>query len=167
MDVNAKGLDTGYLQAKDQEHFLHPWQEFDASPERLVISRAQGARVYDSDGKEYIDGIGGMWCVNAGYGRQEIADVMAEQAATMPYYSTFTDTTNAPAVQLAEKLAELGTGIAQSGDVLMQWICRKRLGSAPRTLLPEPPRHAREETHPVPAVGVSRQYLSRYITDRP
>ena len=51
-----------------------------------------------------------MWCVNAGYGRKELAQVMAEQAAAMPYFSTFTDTTNAPAVQLAEKLAELAPG---------------------------------------------------------
>ena len=110
MDAKTQVFDTEYLQAKDQEHFLHPWQEFDASPERLVISRAEGARVYDSDGREYIDGIGGMWCVNVGYGRKDLANIMAEQAAAMPYYSTFTDTTNAPAVQLATKLAELAPG---------------------------------------------------------
>ena len=110
MDAKAKTFDTEYLQAKDQEHFLHPWQEFDTDPERLVIARANGARVYDSDGKAYLDGIGGMWCVNVGYGRKEIADIMAHQGEMMPYYSAFTDTTNAPAVQLAEKLASLAPG---------------------------------------------------------
>lgn len=108
--TSAIKFDTRRLQEKDREHFLHPWQEFDTDPDRLVIARAEGARVYDSDGKSYLDGIGGMWCVNVGYGRREIADVMAEQGELMPYYSTFTDTTNVPAVQLAQKLAELAPG---------------------------------------------------------
>lgn len=105
-------LDTDSIKRKDQAHFLHPWQEFDSFEEdgALVIARAQGAHVYDSDGKRYLDGIGGMWCVNVGYGRKEIAAVMAEQAERLPYYSTFTDTTNVPAVQLASKLASLAPG---------------------------------------------------------
>ncbi len=103
-------FDTRRLQETDREHFLHPWQEFDANTDRLVITRAEGAHVYDSDGKAYLDGIGGMWCVNVGYGRSEIANVMAQQGELMPYYSTFTDTTNAPAVQLAQKLSELAPG---------------------------------------------------------
>lgn len=112
MNTNADTIDTSYLQQKDQEHFLHPWQEFDAPTDvgRLVITRGEGAYVYDSEGKAYLDGIGGMWCVNVGYGRKELADAMAVQAELMPYYSTFTDTTNAPAVVLAEKLASLAPG---------------------------------------------------------
>lgn len=108
--ATAMRFDTAELKKKDREHFLHPWQEFDTNPDRLVIARADGARVYDSDGNAYLDGIGGMWCVNVGYGRKEIADVMAQQGVLMPYYSTFTDTTNAPAVQLAAKLASLAPG---------------------------------------------------------
>lgn len=107
---SALQFDTNELLKKDRKHFLHPWQEFDTDPDRLVIARAEGARVYDSDGNAYLDGIGGMWCVNVGYGRREIAEAMARQAELMPYYSTFTDTTNAPAVQLATKLASLAPG---------------------------------------------------------
>ena len=109
MTIAKRKFDTEYLQEQDQAHFLHPWQEFDAPDDegRLVIAGGEGSHVYDSDGKAYLDGIGGMWCVNAGYGRRELSEIMAEQARMMPYYSTFTDTTNAPAVQLAGKLAEL------------------------------------------------------------
>ena len=107
-----KKLDTQYLQRLDKAHFLHPWQEFDIPSDdaNLVIARGEGSRVFDSDGKAYLDGIGGMWCVNVGYGRKELADVMAEQALLLPYYSSFTDTTNAPAIELARKLAELAPG---------------------------------------------------------
>jgi adenosylmethionine-8-amino-7-oxononanoate aminotransferase len=112
MTIAKQKFDTEYLQEQDQAHFLHPWQEFDAPDDegRLVIAGGEGSHVYDSDGKAYLDGIGGMWCVNAGYGRRELSETMAEQARMMPYYSTFTDTTNAPAVQLAGKLAELAPG---------------------------------------------------------
>lgn len=107
-----KKLDTQDLQRLDKAHFLHPWQLFDvpADEANLVIVRGEGSSVFDSEGNAYLDGIGGMWCVNIGYGRKELADVMAEQARILPYYSAFTDTTNAPAVELARKLAELAPG---------------------------------------------------------
>lgn len=110
--MKADKFDTQSLKARDKEHFLHPWQEFDtlASDGALVIVRGEGAHVYDSDGKAYLDGIGGMWCVNVGYGRAEIADAMAQQAYQLPYYSAFTDTSNPPAIELASKLASLAPG---------------------------------------------------------
>lgn len=110
--MNSETFDTAALVAADQAHFLHPWQEFEPFAEQgsLVIARGEGCYVFDSDGKRYLDGLGGMWCVNVGYGRDEIADAMARQARRLPYYSAFTDTTNPPAVELAEKLAELAPG---------------------------------------------------------
>lgn len=105
-------FDTAALRAADKRHFLHPWQEFESLQEHgaLVIARGEGSHVYDSDGNRYLDGLGGMWCVNVGYGRRELAQAMAAQAETLPYYSTFTDTTNSPAVQLSRRLAELAPG---------------------------------------------------------
>ncbi len=110
--MNADNFDTEFLKARDKAHFVHPWQEFDtfAKEGSLVIVRGEGSHVYDSDGNAYLDGIGGMWCVNVGYGRKELADTMAQQAYQLPYYSAFTDTTNAPAVELASKLAALAPG---------------------------------------------------------
>ena len=105
-------LDTEALRDKDKNHFLHPWQHFDSMKQEgsLVIANSEGAYIYDNDGNKYLDGLGGMWCVNVGYGRDELADVMAEQARKLPYASTFGDTTNPPAAELASKLAKLAPG---------------------------------------------------------
>ena len=105
-------FDTQDLWQRDKTHFLHPWQHFDSFKRdgSLVIARGDGAYIFDADGNKYLDGIGGMWCVNVGYGRKEISQVMAEQAETLAYYSTFYDTTNPPAVELATKLAALAPG---------------------------------------------------------
>ncbi len=97
---------------KDQNHFLHPWAEFPRFEKHgsLVISKGEGAYVYDAHGKCYLDGIGGLWCVNIGYGNLEMAETLAEQACRLPFFNTFVDTTNPPAVELAAKLAELAPG---------------------------------------------------------
>ena len=103
---------TEALRDKDKTHFLHPWQHFDSMKAEgsMVIANSEGAYIYDNDGNKYLDGLGGMWCVNIGYGRDELADVMAEQARKLPYASTFGDTTNPPVAELAAKLASLAPG---------------------------------------------------------
>jgi len=100
------------LWQKDHDHFLHPWTHFDSFKRdgSLVIREAQGAYVTDAAGKRYLDGIGGLWCVNIGYGRKEMAQAIAEQALKLSYSNTFTDCTNEPAAELAAKLAELAPG---------------------------------------------------------
>ncbi len=97
------------LWQKDHDHFLHPYTHFDSFKEEgsLVLVEGDGCYVKDADGRRYFDGIGGMWCVNAGYGRKEIAETMAEQALQLCYTTTFVDVTNAPAAELAAKLASL------------------------------------------------------------
>lgn len=88
-------------------HML-PWAEFESDSLR-VFDRGEGARLYDLQGREYIDGIAGLWVVNAGHGRQEIAQAYADQAARLAYASAMTYTTT-PAVKLADKLAEITPG---------------------------------------------------------
>jgi adenosylmethionine-8-amino-7-oxononanoate aminotransferase len=104
---NAKEI---WLQ--DKNHFLHPYTHFDSFEKEgsLVLVEGEGCYVTDVNGRRYFDGIGGMWCVNAGYGRKEIAETMAEQAMQLCYTTTFVDVTNAPASRLAAKLAELAPG---------------------------------------------------------
>ena len=67
---------------QDHDHFLHPYTHFDSFKKEgsLVLVEGEGCYVTDANGQRYFDGIGGMWCVNAGYGRKEIAETMAEQA---------------------------------------------------------------------------------------
>src|SRR5229473_2017577 len=100
------------LWQKDRAHFLHPWTHFDTFKRdgSLVIREAKGAYVWDASGRRYLDGIGGLWCVNIGYGREEMAQAIAEQVLKLSYSNTFTDCTNEPAAELAAKLAELAPG---------------------------------------------------------
>lgn len=103
---------TESLWRKDRDHFLHPWTHFDSFKEEgsLVIRDARGAYVTDASGKRYLDGIGGLWCVNIGYGREEMARAIAEQVMRLSYSNTFVDCTNEPAAELAALLAELAPG---------------------------------------------------------
>ena len=77
---------------------------------RTVIVGAEGAYVTDSDGNKLIDGIGGLWCVNAGHRRKEIINAIAEQLNTLDYYSTFYNFTHPTAATLAAKVASLAPG---------------------------------------------------------
>jgi putrescine aminotransferase len=108
MIPNAE-FDTLTLQKKEHQHILHPFT--DISARRLngatVMARGEGVHVSDTDGRKFLDAIGGLWCVNIGYGRSEMVDAIAEQAALLPYYSMFDDLVTPPAANLAAKLAEL------------------------------------------------------------
>jgi len=77
---------------------------------RTAIVAAKGAYVTDSEGNRLIDGIGGLWCVNVGHGRDEIIDAITTQLQTLDYYSTFYNFTHPTAAALAAKLAELAPG---------------------------------------------------------
>ena len=104
--------DTEDIWRKDRDHFVHPWTDFATFKEEgsLVLADSQGAYIVDSEGKRYIDGIGGLWCVNVGYGNDEIAQAIADQARRIPYFSSFGHHTTPPAAKLAAKLAELAPG---------------------------------------------------------
>ena len=110
--MSSPAYDTKALWEMDRDHYIHPWTDFSVFKEKgsLVIAESDGAYVIDSDGKRYLDGIGGLWCVNIGYGNEEMAEAIADQVRTMPYYSTFTHVTTPPAAQLAAKVAQLAPG---------------------------------------------------------
>lgn len=109
---NPTTSSTSDLVQKDKDHFVHPWQIFDVFKQEgaLPIDRGEGCRVWDTDGNEYFDAVGGLWCNNIGLGRKEMADAIAEQVCKLSYANTFVDMTNAPAAELAHKLAELAPG---------------------------------------------------------
>jgi len=102
-------VDTARIQALDSAHFLHPFTDFKDLTGRgaRVMVRSEGIYVWDSEGARVLDGMSGLWCVNVGYGRRELADAAHHQMMTLPYYNSFFQTTNVPAVQLAAKLASL------------------------------------------------------------
>ncbi len=96
----------------DRDHYTHAWPTFRSAKETnsLVVTGGEGAYVYDSAGRRYLDGMGGLWCVNMGYGRDEICDAIAEQARKLPYYNPTDGLANVPAVRLSEKIASLAPG---------------------------------------------------------
>jgi adenosylmethionine-8-amino-7-oxononanoate aminotransferase len=102
--------ETDRLQELDNA-VVHPWENLQTLDDnhRTIVTRSEGIYIYDSDGNKLIDGPAGMWCVNVGHGRKEIADAIAEQALAMPYYSPWSLGT-APAAELAQKLAALSPG---------------------------------------------------------
>ncbi|GLQ18306.1 aspartate aminotransferase family protein [Maritalea porphyrae] len=105
-------LPTDKLQALDAAHHIHPFSDMGDLNARgtRVITRADGAYIWDSDGNKLLDGMAGLWCVNVGYGRKELVDVATNQMMQLPYYNSFFQSTNVPAIELSAKLAELAPG---------------------------------------------------------
>ena len=95
----------------DNRHYLHPWDAMWLRGEanRTISARAEGIYVYDPDGKRLIDGPGGMWCSQIGYGRREMADAIAEQVMQLSYHSPW-NTASEPSAILARKLADIAPG---------------------------------------------------------
>ena len=81
---------TEELQKRDAAHHLHPFtaQHDLANKGSKIITSAQGVYVYDSNGKELLDAMAGLWCVNIGYGREELAQAAERQMRELPYYNT-------------------------------------------------------------------------------
>ncbi len=102
-------VDTRAIQQQDAAHYLHPFTDHKALGEKgaRVMVRGDGIYLWDSEGHKIIDGMSGLWCVNVGYGRTSISDAVYAQMQTLPFYNSFFNTTNVPAVQLAAKLAQL------------------------------------------------------------
>lgn len=112
MTVRFGNLPTRELQALDVAHHIHPFTdaaELARKGARVIVS-ADGVWLNDSDGARILDGMAGLWCVNIGYGREELAEAAARQMRELPYYNTFFQTTHVPAIALAAKLAELAPG---------------------------------------------------------
>ncbi len=112
MTAITNHLPTAELQALDAAHHMHPFTENGALAKKgaRVITRAKGVTLTDSEGHEILDAMAGLWCVNIGYGREEIAEVAARQIRELRYYNTFFQTTHVPAIALAAKIAELAPG---------------------------------------------------------
>ncbi len=112
MTMITNNLPTAELQRLDAAHHFHPFTDKPALAEKgaRVILRGEGVWLTDSEGHRILDGMAGLWCVNIGYGRRELAEVAARQMQELPYYNTFFQTTHVPAIALAAKIAELAPG---------------------------------------------------------
>ncbi len=93
--------------ARDIAHTLHPYTDLVAHEEAgpLVISRGQGVRVWDEDGREYIEGVAGLWCASLGFDNERLARAAYDQMRTLPFYHSFTAKSHGPLIELSEMLA--------------------------------------------------------------
>lgn len=97
------------LQTRDVEALLHPYTPLHRLREigPLILERGQGIHVWDSRGKEYIEGMSGLWCTGLGYGDEELIEAATEQLRTLSYTHLFGAKSTEPAIALAEKLKEI------------------------------------------------------------
>ncbi|OHZ03044.1 aspartate aminotransferase family protein [Salinicola sp. MIT1003] len=97
------------LKALDRDHYLHPFTDFKALGDEgsRLITAAHGVYIEDDEGRQILDAMAGLWCVNLGYGRQELVDAATRQLQQLPYYNSFFKTTHPPAAELAETLCGL------------------------------------------------------------
>ncbi|MGI9232614.1 MAG: aspartate aminotransferase family protein [Woeseiaceae bacterium] len=137
----------GDWQELDKEHHLHPFTDHKSLHEKRsrIIARAEGVYIFDADGNKILDGMSGLWCVNVGYGRQELINAATEQMKELPYYNNFFQCAHPPSIELASELQKVsppqfnrvffaGSG-SESNDTIVRMV---------RTywdLMGEPDRH--------------------------
>jgi len=104
--------DTAALARMDRAHIIHPWAPLDklATTEPFIVAESEGAYIYDSGGHRLLDGMGGMWCVNIGYGREEMAQAIADQVRRMCYFSPFGIISTPPSIEFGARLARYTPG---------------------------------------------------------
>jgi putrescine aminotransferase len=100
-------LTAAELVKADREHLIHPLHHPIDQAGSIIYVRGRGATVQDIDGREYLDGLSGLWNVNVGHGRAELADAAAAQMKELAYFSGFIGSSNIPSIALADRLIEI------------------------------------------------------------
>jgi putrescine---pyruvate transaminase len=100
-------LTAAELVKADQEHLIHPLHHPVDNAEPTIYVRGRGATISDIGGREYLDGLAGLWNVNVGHGRAELADAAAQQMREMAYFTGYVGSASIPAITLASRLIEL------------------------------------------------------------
>src|SRR6266481_6354317 len=98
----------------DQEHLIHPLHHPIDHAEPMIYVRGKGATIETLGGERYLDGLSGLWNVNVGHGRAELAEAAADQMKTLAYCSGFVGSSNIPAITLAQRLVDLTDGTMQA-----------------------------------------------------
>ena len=104
---------TAEWKTNDHRHYMHPFTDHKELGEKggsRIITRADGVYIYDSEGTKILDGMAGLWCMNLGYGRQDLVDAAAAQMKELPYYNSFFQCTHPPAIELSGLLSDLSPG---------------------------------------------------------
>ena len=107
--MTSKKRSREVWQELDKAHHLHPFtdhKDLHAKKSR-IITRADGVYIYDADGNKILDGMSGLWCVNAGYGREDLVEAAAQQMRELPYYNNFFQCAHPPSIELASMLCDV------------------------------------------------------------
>jgi putrescine aminotransferase len=120
----------------DRDHYLHPFTDHKELREKKsrIITRADGVYIYDSDDNKILDGMSGLWCVNVGYGREELVEAADKQLRELPYYNSFFQCAHPPSIELSRLLKEIsqpqfnnvffaGSG-SESNDTVIRMVRR-------------------------------------------
>ena len=108
-------LSAAELIKADQEHLIHPLHHPIDNAEPMIYVRGRGAMIEDIGGHRYIDGLSGLWNVNVGHGRAELADAAAAQMKDLAYFSGYVGSSNVPAITLAGRLVALASDFDVQG----------------------------------------------------
>ena len=134
------------LQTRDVETLIHPYTQLASFRESgpLVIERGEGVRVFDSEGRGYIEGLAGLWCTALGFSNAELVEAARAQMAKLPFTHIFSGRSHDPAIELAEKLKEIspipvskvffcGSG-SEANDTQMKlvWYYNNAIGKSQR-----------------------------------
>ena len=134
--MHISNRNTKQWQEIDTAHHLHPFTDYkNLSQEGTkVIVSAKGNYVFDSDNNKILDMMAGLWCVNVGYGRKELADIAYEQMQLLPYYNSFFKTATTPSIELSRILADItpegidkffyGSSGSESNDTVVRLVRR-------------------------------------------
>src|SRR5579863_2206882 len=95
------------LATLDRRHQIHSLHHPTDTDNAFICVGGNGILIRDADGREYIDGLSGLWNVNVGHGRTELAEAAADQMSTLAYFSGYAGSTTIPSIKLAERLIEL------------------------------------------------------------
>ncbi len=106
-DDSGMSQTTADLLDADRQHLIHPLHHPADHADPVIYVRGCGAKVYDIDGREYLDGLSGLWNVNVGHGREVLADAAAAQMKELASFSGYVGSSNVPAIRLAERVARL------------------------------------------------------------
>ena len=134
--MNLSNRTTEQWQKIDSAHHLHPFTDFKElinTGTRVIIS-GKGNYVTDSENNKILDMMAGLWCVNIGYGRKELAEVAYEQMQLLPYYNSFFKTATTPSIELSKVLADIapegierffyGSSGSESNDTVVRLVRR-------------------------------------------
>lgn len=145
--MNRPQISPDTLWQMDHDHALHPWTQFGsfARDGSLVMARGEGCWLWDANGRQYLDAVGGLWNTTLGLGRRDMAQAIAAQAERLAFCNTFVDMTNEPAAELAAAIAARAPGdlnrvhfttggsTAVDTAVRMVWYVQSCLGHPDKT----------------------------------